>query len=58
MLRKELGLVRFAFDSGGPSKIDVWIPAVNSTGSSCAVWQPTDENGTIESNVDRALKNV
>ena len=53
MLRRDLGLLRFAFDSGGPSKIDAWIPSVGSSGSAI-VWQPTDEASTIESCVDRA----
>ena len=39
MMRKELGLVRFSFSSGRPSNINVWIPTVNTTGSSAVVWQ-------------------
>jgi len=48
-LRKELGLVRFQFDSGGPSRMEVWIPAVQgSTAGSVATWQPLKEADSIE----------
>eukprot|EP01038_Epipyxis_sp_PR26KG_P006556 gene6556-9005_t len=33
MLRKEFGVVSFEFDSGGPSRIESWIPYVNHTGT-------------------------
>jgi hypothetical protein len=53
MLRKELGIITFQFDSGGPSKIEAWVPAVSSSGAP-TVWQPsTDDNGmehAIETN--------
>ena len=53
MLRKELGLTRFKFDSGGPSQIDAWIPMVSASGSSAVVWQPTDlTTGSIEATVN------
>lgn len=53
MLRKELGLTRFKFDSGGPSQIDAWIPMVSASGSSAVVWQPTDLTaGSIEATVN------
>lgn len=55
MLRKEFGLVRFAFDSGGPSKIEVFIPAVSSTGGSATVWQPASDHDSIERAVDGAV---
>jgi hypothetical protein len=49
-LRKELGVVQFQFDSGGPSVITAWVPYVNSSGTS-QVWYPT--NKLVESdNVD------
>jgi hypothetical protein len=48
-LRKELGLVRFQFDSGGPSRMEVWIPAVQgTTAGSVATWQPLKEADSIE----------
>lgn len=50
--RKELGVVGFEFDSGGPSRIDVWIPLVTASGGP-TIWQPDcDENG-MEANIDR-----
>jgi hypothetical protein len=38
-LLQELGLVDFEFDSGGPSKIQGWIPHVTPSGV-VQVWQP------------------
>ena len=44
-LRKELGLVQFQFDSGGPSVIHAWVPYMNSSGMQ-QVWYP--QNTLIE----------
>lgn len=51
MRRKEFGLVGFEFDSGGPSRIEAWIPAVGPSNSP-AIWQPESEEFGIESQVD------
>jgi len=52
MLRKELGLVRFEFDSGGPSRIEAWVPSVSATGVATVV-QPATEDDTLGALVDR-----
>lgn len=55
-LRRELGIVQFQFDSGGPSVIQAWVPCVSSGGLS-QVWYPPntlietdhmDMRGTID----------
>lgn len=51
MLRKELGFVHFEFDSGGPSRIEAWIPAV-APGGVPAVWQPDSEARGLEAAVE------
>ena len=48
---QELGLIRFEFDSGGPSRIEAFIPYVNSAGSAC-IWQPESEEEGMNINVD------
>ena len=52
MLRKELGLVRFEFDSGGPSRIEAWVPGVSATGVATMV-QPSTEEDTLGALVER-----
>ena len=56
-LRKELGIVQFQFDSGGPSVIHAWVPYVGSGGMP-QLWYPPntliqtdhmDMRGTIDS---------
>jgi hypothetical protein len=47
MLRKEHGIIQFEFDSGGPSKIAAFVPAVSSSGVPM-VWQPTVDDESIE----------
>lgn len=48
---QELGLIRFEFDSGGPSRIEAFIPYVNSAGLAC-IWQPESEEEGMNINVD------
>jgi hypothetical protein len=43
-------MVRFEFDSGGPSHIEAWIPGVNPAGVAC-IWQPNAEEAGIEAKV-------
>jgi hypothetical protein len=47
-----MGIVRFDFDSDGPSHIQAWIPTVNQ-GGVAAPWQPSSEEGTLEACVER-----
>lgn len=51
MLRKELAVISFEFDSGGPSRIETWIPAVSATGVP-VVWQPESDAQSMEAFVD------
>ncbi len=37
--QKEHGVISFEFDSGGPSRIEAWVPFVSSNGVT-AIWQP------------------
>lgn len=52
MLRKELGLIRFEFDSGGPSRIEAWVPSVSAAGIT-SMLQPSTDDDTIEALVER-----
>mmetsp|Transcript_9111 Transcript_9111/g.8982 ORF Transcript_9111/g.8982 Transcript_9111/m.8982 type:complete len:404 (-) Transcript_9111:322-1533(-) len=56
MFRKELGLVRFEFDSGGPSRIEAYIPSVNTAGSA-SVWQPNNEDLGMNANIEKQRYN-
>ena len=49
-MRKELGFVKFNFDSKGPSKIEGWLPYVSSRGR-VHDWQPENEESGIEANI-------
>jgi len=51
MIRKEFGVVSFEFDSGGPSRIDAWVPPVSASGQA-GCWQPDNESSGIEAAVD------
>lgn len=51
-LRKEMGLIKFKFDSGGPSQMDVWIPRVSGVSvPTAAVWAPQNPMDGIENAV-------
>jgi len=52
MLRKEHGVISFEFDSGGPSRIEAWVPFVSSNGVT-AIWQPDSEEGGMEAQIDQ-----
>lgn len=52
MLRKEHGVISFEFDSGGPSRIEAWVPLVSSNGVT-AIWQPDSEEGGMEAHIDQ-----
>jgi hypothetical protein len=56
MLRKELGIINFEFDSGGPSQINVFIPSVNNSGFA-TVFQPTEEKYGLENFVNNSNNN-
>mmetsp|Transcript_11899 Transcript_11899/g.19645 ORF Transcript_11899/g.19645 Transcript_11899/m.19645 type:complete len:561 (+) Transcript_11899:86-1768(+) len=51
MLRKEHGVVGFEFDSGGPSRIEAWVPHVSSSGAP-VTWRPDSDQNGIEALVD------
>jgi tubby and related proteins len=51
MFRKEYAVVGFEFDSGGPSRIDAWIPAVSPSGVA-AIFQPQSDLDGMESKID------
>lgn len=48
---QEHGVISFEFDSGGPSRIEAWVPHVSSTGV-VATWQPDSEANSMEARVD------
>jgi tubby-related protein 1 len=50
-LRKELGIVDFEFDSGGPSKINAWVPRATPSGTT-QLWQPRRESDFMEACID------
>eukprot|EP01031_Cornospumella_fuschlensis_P035605 gene35605-43181_t len=50
VLRRELGVVSFEFDSGGPSRIEAYIPHVSPSGLP-AIWQPSEEQQGLEAAV-------
>lgn len=52
MLRKEFGVVGFEFDSGGPSKIECFVPYVSQAGL-VSVWQPEEEGSGLERRVEQ-----
>jgi len=63
LIRRELGFVRFNFDSKGPSSTEVWVPNVTD-GGSATVWQPEDPEEGMEAKIKanqvsdlKALKN-
>ena len=41
----------FEFDSGGPSRIEAWVPQVSSSGVA-AIWQPDSEAAGMEAFID------
>jgi len=51
-MRKELGLLRFEFDSGGPSSIEAWIPSVSQIGVP-QILQPSAEADCIDNLVEK-----
>jgi hypothetical protein len=56
MLRKELGMITFQFDSGGPSRIEAWIPSVSSSGVA-TVWQPDADDNGMEQAIESSNNN-
>ena len=49
-LRRELGVIQFEFDSGGPSFIEAWVPHVTS-GGAMQVWHPANtllQSGNVD----------
>ena len=51
---QEYGVIQFEFDSGGPSRIGAWVPAV-SGGGLPVVWQPTTDEDSIETAVEVSI---
>ena len=45
-----MGLERFEFDSGGPSRVEAFIPSVNASGTA-HTWQPNCEEDGITSRI-------
>lgn len=48
---QEHGVISFEFDSGGPSRIEAWVPYVSSSGM-VSTWQPNTEEGSMEARVE------
>lgn len=44
-------MISFEFDSGGPSRIEAWIPAVSSSGV-VSVWQPQNDAQGMEYKIE------
>ena len=51
-------MVRFEFDSGGPSVVEAWIPVVNASGSSNTPWQPDHVSKSMDKTVEQYLHSV
>ncbi len=51
MLRKELAVIDFEFDSSGPSRIEAWIPSVSASGVPVE-WRPPTEGQGMEYNIN------
>lgn len=51
-LSQELGAVSFEFDSGGPSRIEAWLPTVSAS-NVATVWQPDSEAAGLEAAIDQ-----
>jgi len=49
---QEYGAISFEFDSGGPSRIEAWVPQVTSSGVA-TVWQPDSETVGMEAAIER-----
>jgi hypothetical protein len=58
MTRKEYGVVRFEFDSGGPGVVEAWVPSVNSSGSTCAHWQPNSSEKSMSTIIENFVESV
>jgi len=50
LVRKELGFVRFNFDSKGPSTTEAWVPDVTD-GGAATVWQPAEAEEGMEAKI-------
>lgn len=44
-------MISFEFDSGGPSRIEAWVPSVTNSNVS-TIWQPDSESAGMEAHVD------
>jgi hypothetical protein len=49
---QEHGVISFEFDSGGPSRIEAWVPYVSPSGA-VATWQPTEDAQSMETRVEQ-----
>jgi hypothetical protein len=45
-------VISFEFDSGGPSRIESWVPYVSPSGV-MSIWQPDKDENSMEVSVDR-----
>jgi hypothetical protein len=55
--RKEYCVVRFVFDSGGPSVIEAWVPSVNASASIVSTWQPNTDEQSMNAYVNEFMEN-
>jgi len=56
LILQEYGAVRFEFDSGGPGVVEAWIPSVNSSGSTCAHWQPSSADKSMSTLIENFVE--
>ena len=45
-------MISFEFDSGGPSRIEAWLPAVSAGSGAAAIWQPDSELTGMEAHIE------
>ena len=44
-------MISFEFDSGGPSRIEAWVPSVTNSNVS-SIWQPDSDSSGMEAQID------
>ncbi len=52
LISQEHGVISFEFDSGGPSRIEAWLPAVSAGSGVAAIWQPDSELTGMEAHIE------
>eukprot|EP00595_Chromulina_sp_UTEXLB2642_P000070 CAMPEP_0196762128 /NCGR_PEP_ID=MMETSP1095-20130614/1495_1 /TAXON_ID=96789 ORGANISM="Chromulina nebulosa, Strain UTEXLB2642" /NCGR_SAMPLE_ID=MMETSP1095 /ASSEMBLY_ACC=CAM_ASM_000446 /LENGTH=264 /DNA_ID=CAMNT_0042112507 /DNA_START=514 /DNA_END=1308 /DNA_ORIENTATION=+ len=58
LLRKELALIKYAFDSGGPSQIQTYVPSVTVRGVPTTIQPSKASDGLIDRVNDKRLDNL